>query len=79
MWEEYGFTVGSISGNHGEFKTKDGERIVRFDVRYYETDKFEDFLNIVPDNDELRSYWYDAESVRRVDEPMINGKTYDLY
>lgn len=41
--------------------------------------QFADFLNIVPNNEELRSYWYEAENVNRVDEPMTNGKTYDLF
>ena len=44
---------------------------------YYYT--FADFLNIIPNNEELRSYWYDADTIKRVDEPMSNGKNYDLY
>lgn len=40
---------------------------------------FSDFLNIVPHNEDLRSYWYEADTIKRVDEPMVNGKNYDLY
>ena len=40
---------------------------------------FSEFLNIVPNNEDLRSYWYEADTVKRVDEPMVNGKSYDLY
>jgi len=40
---------------------------------------FADFLNIVPNNEDLKSYWYEADTIKRVDEPMVNGKNYELY
>jgi len=43
--------------------------------KYY----FADWLNIIPGNEELKCYWYEAASMSRVDTELHDGTEYNTY
>ncbi len=37
------------------------------------------FENIIEGSEEIKAYWYEASSYKRIDEPMSEGYTYGMY
>ena len=59
----------------GVLETYKISRNLVYQYKYY----FADWLNLIPGNEELKCYWYEAASMSRVDTELHDGMEYNTY
>lgn len=59
----------------GVLETYKISRNLVYQYKYY----FADWLNIIPGNEDLKCYWYEAASMSRVDTELHDGMEYNTY